>query len=449
MARKKTRKGPRPVANPDFRHRSNMPGPEIKEVERRIHALLSPSLMAPRQMERHNPKDPKRPIRMRARLLTLPVMMAIIVSLVFRRLSSLSEAQRLLARDGLLWTKPLKVSNQAINKRLDTMPAEIVGEVFEEVCDRLKARPARETPERWRHVQERFTSVLVVDGSTLEELRKKLKELRGVDEVVLGGKIVVMVEAFGLRPVWQCYTEESSANDKRFVGEILDQVPEGGLLIYDLGFFSFRWFDDFTDQGKYFVTRMREKTAHKVVRTLSEGKFYRDEIIKVGRYRSNPCKHRLRMVSVLWGRKWYRYLTNVLDPQMLSAQDVCDLYRIRWRVEDAFLLTKRVLDLAYLWSASRNALQLQVYATLIFYAVLIEVCQQVAEVLQQPLEKISVEMVFRAFYYYSTARQRGETQELVQFLAENAKLLALVKKERKRHREQRERSNVVWANPLS
>jgi hypothetical protein len=104
--------------NPDFRHRSQIPGPEIEEVETRLYELLDPSLMAPRQMERRDPNDPDRPIRMRSRVLTLPVMMAIIVSLVFRRIPSLGEVQRVLARDGLLWVNPLKVSNQAVNSRL-------------------------------------------------------------------------------------------------------------------------------------------------------------------------------------------------------------------------------------------------------------------------------------------------------------------------------------------
>jgi IS4 transposase len=105
------------------------------------------------------------------------------------------------------------------------------------------------------------------------------------------------------------------------------------------------------------------------------------------------------MVSVWWEGVWYCSLTNVLDPQVLSARQVCELYRRRWRIEDAFALTKRVLDLAYLWTASTNAVQLQIYATLIFYAVLLMICQQVAEVLGEPLERLSVEMVFRALYH--------------------------------------------------
>jgi len=133
------------------------------------------------------------------------------------------------------------------------------------------------------------------------------------------------------------------------------------------------------------------------VQELRRSPHDRDELIQVGQYRSHPCQHPLRMVSVLWQGVWYRYLTNVLDPQVLSARQVCELSRRRWRIEDAFALTKRLLDLAYVWTGSTNAVQLQIYATLIFYAVLVTICQQIAQALGEPLARIAVEMVFRTF----------------------------------------------------
>ena len=65
------------------------------------------------------------------------------------------------------------------------------------------------------------------------------------------------------------------------------------------------------------------------------------------------------MVSVLWGQTWYHYLTNVVDPTRLSAQQVCDLYRRRWSIEDAFAITKRLLGLSYLWVGDTNGVQIQ------------------------------------------------------------------------------------------
>jgi hypothetical protein len=102
-----------------------------------------------------------------------------------------------------------------------------------------------------------------------------------------------------------------------------------------------------------------------------------------------------------------------------------------------------LLGLSYLWVGSTNGVEIQIYATWIFYAVLIDLCHQVAEVLQLPLERISVEMVFRSLYHFSRAVQRGQKVELVSFLVENAKLFGIVKAIRKRHREAIVLNNLV------
>ncbi|WP_353846019.1 MULTISPECIES: transposase [Microcystis] len=57
----------------------------------------------------------------------------------------------------------------------------------------------------------------------------------------------------------------------------------------------------------------------------------------------------------------------MLDSEQLSAEEVCDLYRRRWQIEEAFLLTKRLSGLAYLWVGHTNGVQIQILTTLIFY----------------------------------------------------------------------------------
>ena len=47
--------------------------------------------------------------------------------------------------------------------------------------------------------------------------------------------------------------------------------------------------------------------------------------------------------------------------------------------------------------------------------------------LNQPLDRISTEMVFRALYHFSRAVLRGESDDVVRYLVEHHKLLGLVK----------------------
>src|SRR5215470_14478668 len=156
--------------NPDFRHRVPGPLPAVAEIEAELTAWLTPALFAPRQLERRDPRNPDRLIRLRARILTLPVMVALVVSLVWRRLGSIAEVQRVIVQDGLLWVSPLQVSEQAIAKRLDTLPASALAAVFSEVSARLQVQPPPQLSglAKWTGVRSRFSRIAMVDGTTLE-----------------------------------------------------------------------------------------------------------------------------------------------------------------------------------------------------------------------------------------------------------------------------------------
>ena len=202
------RKHARPHPHAEFRHRSQIPMPAVEDVEQRLTELLSPSWLAPRQLERRDPRQPQRLIRMRQRILTLPVIVAIVVSLVWRRMPAVAEVQKVLAREGLLWV-PLYGSVPALTKRLDVLPAAVMGQLCAEVCARLRAQGPRPCLHPgWAPVRAQFPLLAIVDGSTLEALRQKTQVLQQREGLVLGGKIMVIVEAFSHRPLWQLSVEQ-------------------------------------------------------------------------------------------------------------------------------------------------------------------------------------------------------------------------------------------------
>ena len=58
---------------------------------------------------------------------------------------------------------------------------------------------------------------------------------------------------------------------------------------------------------------------------------------------------------------------------------VADLYGKRWRIEQAFNTVKRLLDLSYLWTGSINGIKLQIWGTWMFYAILVDLGDAVAD----------------------------------------------------------------------
>ena len=96
---------------------------------------------------------------------------------------------------------------------------------------------------------------------------------------------------------------------------------------------------------------------------------------------------------------------------------VADLYRRRWRIEEAFNTVKRLLGLSYLWTGSLNGIQLQIWGTWLFYAVLVDLGDAVADELVLPFDRISLEMIYRGLYHFNVAHQKGLATDPVKYFA--------------------------------
>ena len=81
-----------------------------------------------------------RALEMRERILGLPLMLAAVLTLVWRQVPSVRELNRMLAREDLLWAKMTKVSQQALSQRLLTFPAELFERVLSDLLISLNQR---------------------------------------------------------------------------------------------------------------------------------------------------------------------------------------------------------------------------------------------------------------------------------------------------------------------
>jgi hypothetical protein len=125
----------------------------------------------------------------------------------------------------------------------------------------------------------------------------------------------------------------------------------------------------------------------------------------------------LRLVEIKSGKTWHSYLTSVLDPLILPPYVVADLYGRRWRIEEAFNTVKRLLGLSYLWTGSINGIKLQLWGTWLFYAVLVDLGDAVADELSLPFDRISLEMVYRGLYHFYVAHHKGLATNPVTYFA--------------------------------
>jgi hypothetical protein len=372
-----------------------------------------------------------RTLGLRERVLTLPVMVAVVVSMIWRQIGSVATLLRLLNEEGFLWSSPVPVSEQALSQRLRVFPADLFRQVLEAVLPSMRARweeRQRPLPPELAWARAHYPHVLTVDGSTLDALVRRVGLLRDQEEQPLAGRMAAVLDLCSRLPRTVWYEEDPRAHDQRWWPLVRAAVPAGALLVFDLGWTNFDLFATMTRAEVTFVTRAKSNLAYSVERVLRRTPAVHEAVVGIG---SGPHRQSVRLIEVLYRGQWYRYLTNELDPIRLPPAYAVALYWQRWRIEDAYAIVKRLLGLAYFWVGSANGVQLQLWASWLLYVVLVDLTDAVAETLTQPFAALSLEMVYRSLYFFTQAYHRGEASDPVAYLAAKAKLLGILKRQRK------------------
>ncbi len=398
-------------------------------IETRLQELLTPAVFG--QLAYYRQLD------MRNRILTLPLMVAAVLTLLWRQVPSVSELTRMLEREGLLWSKAVKVSQQALSQRFLTFPYQLFEQVYKALLPDLRMRwekrQSRPVPPAIQVARQHFDQIWAADGSTLEALFRKLKSLQDAPAGKLAGKMCVVIDLVCQLPVEIWFTEHAQTFDTNFIPGLLSLVKKKTLLILDRGFYDFQFFADLIRQEADFITRLKSNAKVDVVKCLTSTDTVKDMIVHLGSGQNGAPILTVRVIEIRFEQTWYRYVTSVQDPNILPPFVVADLYRRRWRIEDAFNTAKRLLTLSYLWTGSVNGIQLQIWATWLFYAILVDLGDAVADEMSLPFDRISLEMLFRGLYHFTRAVEKGKaTDPIAYFAAPENQDLAVVKRVRKK-----------------
>ena len=400
-----------------------MAAPSDEQVKKRIQEIVHPATLG--QVSYFHQ------LGLRERTLGLVVMVAFVLEMIWRQIGGVSELARIVQKEAILWEQPRKVSQQALSQRLASLPAELFLKVLKSVLPVMQDRwfeRDRPLPPELVWAAERYRGIFAVDGSTLDALIRKMGLLCDLPKNPLAGKITALLDLCTRLPDQVWYESDPKAHDQRFWPDILATLKAGSLLIFDKGYINFSIFIQLRQAQVKFITRSKSNLVYTLEHAITRTASVHDYRIWIGK---DETRQLVRLIEIQHRGKWYRYMTNELDEVQLPTAYVVALYWQRWRIEDAYAIVKRLLGLAYFWSGSQNAVELQIWATWLLYVVLIDLTDAVADRLNLPFAIISIEMVYRSLYFFTQARQRGETDDLVDFLAQEAKLFGIIKRKRK------------------
>lgn len=296
----------------------------------------------------------------------------------------------------------LQISKEAVYHRLDCAGPSPIEPLFAQMTIALVARraivPGYESLASWA------SELVALDESTLDKVARKTPDLREIPPTsseLLGGKITAL---FDLRRqlLRRVLVHDSGTQNERVAArDAVADLPPKSLIVSDLGYFGFAWFDHLTNAGQFWVSRYRKKTSYSIKQVLYEEGTTRDALVWLGAHRADRAQHQVRLIQFEHHGVLRTYLTNVLHPEQLSIAAVAALYARRWDIELVFKLAKNDLHLEVLWSAKPAVIRHQIWAVVLITQLILAARTEVAVRAQVLVDEVSLPLLVKHLPEYA------------------------------------------------
>lgn len=148
----------------------------------------------------------------------------------------------------------------------------------------------------------------------------------------------------------------------------------GALHVFDRGYFDFEKFDEYCTKGIRFVTRLKENTVIQVIDEVQidpDSAITREAVVKIGK-----MKHPLRLIETKDTQG--NLIRIVMNDAKISAEEISDLYRNRWKIELFFKWIKQHLVVKRIFGQSAQAVENQIFLAMITFCLSLLMKQSVS-----------------------------------------------------------------------
>ncbi len=237
-------------------------------------------------------------------------------------------------------------------------PWQLYQEIFLKLLERCRSQVSGAKKFRFKNPLRSLDSTTIDLSVTLFDWAK-FRQRKGAV------KLHLILDHDGYLPSFALITEGNVPDVK--IARRLKFDP-GTIVAYDRGYNDFELFGKWSQQGVFFVTRMKENTVYQVVGEAKPpvyGNIRKDELIELTGYQApEKCPFPLRRIEFYDAEKdeILVFLTNHLE---LGARTVAAIYKDRWQVEIFFKALKQNLKIKTFVGTSANAVKVQIWTALI------------------------------------------------------------------------------------
>lgn len=279
----------------------------------------------------------------RNRSLPAPLVVYYVMALALWREAPLEEVLRVVS-EGIRWLGgPGSPSVEAGKSAISQARSRLGAEVMRRLADRVLMPIAKpRTPGSWF----RGLRVMALDGTSWDLAAEKANvEMFGYPNSGRGesafpqARLLGLVEC-GTHAVVAASIAPCRTSERALVDGLLAKMSKDMIVLADRGFFGFSLWNRACSSGAKLLWRVRSDLKLPMERRLEDGSF-------LSRFRESSASPDgaetvVRVVEyeldgvVDPGAARYRLVTNILDPQTASAEELANLYHERWEIESVF-----------------------------------------------------------------------------------------------------------------
>lgn len=212
------------------------------------------------------------------------------------------------------------------------------------------------------------SNLQIVDSTTISLFGNLLQGVgrNPIDGKKKGGiKVHTVLDSDTDVPVMIRFTP-SKTHDHTFLKEL--NLPSGSLVVFDKGYTDYNQYLDWSVKGITFVTRLKDNASWVSKEELEISKDTPDGVLKVEIMEITKNKKVIELRRIAYWDdkqgKLYEFITNNYD---LLPEDVAEIYKRRWQIEILFKCLKQNYQLKYFLGDNQNAIEIQIWVTLIAY----------------------------------------------------------------------------------
>ncbi len=285
------------------------------------------------------------------------------------------------------------VSPQALNDRYNKYSVEFMREIFNDML----AKQNQILQKQKSHLQLAFNRIILNDSTSFVLPKEFREEFKGSGGVASSSAIKIQLQYELLSGTFMCCDiEGGTKSDFKYLNTMSNHINPGDLKLADLGYFKVDYLKEIQNKKAFYISKLKSNTVvykknptpeknkngtvkksteyikidiQELIKPLSEGKTIELKDIYIGSKKELISRlivtkllpedkkkrevKRKRDIQKHRGTKSKRsmfwneinvYITNV-DAEILTAEQVHDVYSLRWQIELMFKIWKSIFNI--------------------------------------------------------------------------------------------------------